>query len=101
MRESSHDDRAGQSSTIKIISAVDGSYLLNVGESGAEQLELQLYRLPTQHEKDLSSRTTSGATPENEIFRLDTTGMLQASIAQKDGCIDVCVAGSKACTGFV
>jgi hypothetical protein len=75
---------------------VDGSYLLNVGESDAEQLELQLYRLPGEHK-----RSSSGATPENEIFRLDSTGMLQASIAHKNGCVDMCVAGSKACAGSV
>jgi len=93
--ESSNDDWAGQLSTVKINSAVDGSYLLNVGESAFTQLELQLYA--SQHEQVSSS----GATPENEIFRLDATGMLQASIADKNGCVDVCVAGSKACAGSV
>ena len=94
MTESSNDDRAGQLSTVKIISAVDGSYLLNVGESASTQLELQLY--PKQERV-----SSSGATPENELFRLDGTGMLQASIAHKNGCVDVCVAGSKACAGSV
>ena len=78
MTQSSRDDQAGQLSTAKIKSAVDGSYLLNVGESDAEQLELQLYRLPGEHK-----RSSSGATPENEIFRLDATGMLQASVRKR------------------
>ena len=95
VEKSGDDDQAGQLSTIKISSAVDPKYILNVGESSFEQLELQLYRLSGPEPAVLSATT-----PENEVFRLDSTGMLQASIARKNGCVDVCVAGSKACGGF-
>jgi hypothetical protein len=53
--------------------------------------------LPGQREQALSS----GATPENEIFRLGNNWDVASVGAQKNSCIDVCVAGSKACTGFV
>lgn len=92
VEKSAGDDQTGQLSTIMIRSAVDPKYILNVGESSFEQLELQLYRLSGPEPTVLS-----GTTPENEVFRLDATGMLQASITRKHGCVDVCVAGSKAC----
>ena len=79
------DDQAGQLSTVTIASSVDSSFVMNVGEDDYTELELQLY--PKQ----------SGSASENELFRLDASGMLQASITHKGGCMDVCEAGSPHC----
>ena len=92
MGSSGYGDQARQLSTVKISSAVDNSFVLNVGEGDYTQMELQLY----SKQPSLLVATT----PENEVFRLDATGMLQASIVRKKGCVDVCVAGSKACGGL-